>query len=285
MKTDSARYNQSINKSMSKLKVGIAGVGGRMGRALVEAVLSDAQAELVCASVSPNSSLLGADVGEIAGFGRLNVKTVADLSDALAGTDVLIDFTSPESTLQHLALCAKSATAIVVGTTGFTNVQQDEFNRQAQQLPCVFAANFSTGVNIALELVAKAAKVLGDAADIEIVEAHHRHKKDSPSGTALALGQAAADSLHRDLKQVAVYGREGMTGERERETIGFATVRGGDVVGDHSVQFLCEGERLEIVHKASSRLAFAKGAVRAAHWLKDTKTEAGIYSMSDVLSL
>ena len=270
---------------MSKVTIGIAGVAGRMGRALIEAVESEPYTQLVCASVSAASSLVGADVGEIAGLGKLGVCAVSNIEEQLAGTDVLIDFTSPQATLKHLELCKESNTAMVIGTTGFDKTEKAEFDRLTGEVPCVFASNFSTGVNISLDLVSRVAQVLGDSADIEIVEAHHRHKKDAPSGTALALGEAVANSLNRDLDEVAVYGREGMTGERDRNTIGFATVRGGDVVGDHSVQFLCEGERIEIVHKASNRLAFANGAVRAALWLKKKERNPQQYSMKDVLGL
>ena len=197
--------------------------------------------------------------------------------------DVLIDFTLPEVMLKNLAFCRKAGKAMVIGTTGLDAAQKQLLAEAGKDIPIVFAANFSVGVNLSLKLLEMTARVLGDDADIEIIEAHHRHKIDAPSGTALRMGEVIADALDRDLQKVAVYGREGHTGARERETIGFATVRGGDVVGDHTVLFACEGERLEITHKASSRMTFAKGAVRAALWLDGR--EPGLYDMQDVLDL
>ena len=198
-------------------------------------------------------------------------------------TSVLIDFTLPEVMLKNLAFCRKAGKAMVIGTTGLDAAQKQVLAEAGKDIPIVFAANFSVGVNLSLKLLDMAARVLGDDADIEIIEAHHRHKIDAPSGTALRMGEVIADALGRDLQKVAVYGREGHTGARERETIGFATVRGGDVVGDHTVLFACEGERLEVTHKASSRMTFAKGAVRAALWLDGR--EPGLYDMQDVLDL
>ncbi|MNF99362.1 4-hydroxy-tetrahydrodipicolinate reductase [compost metagenome] len=196
---------------------------------------------------------------------------------------MLIDFTLPEVMLKNLAFCRKAGKAMVIGTTGLDAAQKQLLAEAGKDIPIVFAANFSVGVNLSLKLLDMAARVLGDDADIEIIEAHHRHKIDAPSGTALRMGEVIAEALDRDLQKVAVYGREGHTGVRERETIGFATVRGGDVVGDHTVLFACEGERLEITHKASSRMTFAKGAVRAALWLDGR--EPGLYDMQDVLDL
>ena len=196
---------------------------------------------------------------------------------------MLIDFTLPEVMLKNLEFCRQAGKSMVIGTTGLDAAQKQLLAEASKDIAIVFAANFSVGVNLSLKLLDMAARVLGDDADIEIIEAHHRHKIDAPSGTALRMGEVIANALDRDLQKVAVYGREGHTGVRERETIGFATVRGGDVVGDHTVLFACEGERLEITHKASSRMTFAKGAVRAALWLDGR--EPGLYDMQDVLDL
>lgn len=265
---------------MSQLRIALVGVNGRMGRALVQAVNDDPHAVLSAAFVRHGSSLVGADAGEVAGVGKVGVK-LSDQFDVNA-FDVLIDFTRPEATMDYMAACVTANKPIVIGTTGFSADQLEDMSLLAEVLPMVFAPNFSVGVNLLIGLVAKAAQVLSDY-DIEVIEAHHRHKVDAPSGTALRLGQAAADALGRDLSTCAVYGREGITGERPREQIGFATVRGGDVVGDHTVLFAGIGERVELTHKASSRLTFAQGAVRAAHWL--IQQPAGLYDMQDVLSL
>ncbi|WP_226701977.1 4-hydroxy-tetrahydrodipicolinate reductase [Microbulbifer elongatus] len=266
------------------VNIAITGFGGRMGRVLAEAVTfaeQEGRAKLSGAIVRPGSSLVGADAGEVAGLGRNGLAIVDSLGQA--EFDVLIDFTSPEATLDNAAYCAEHGKAIVIGTTGFTPGQKAQMLSAGDSTPLCFATNFSTGVNLCFNLLETAARVLGDDVDIEIVEAHHRHKVDAPSGTALSMGEVIADTLGRDLSRVAVYGREGQTGARERDTIGFATVRGGDVVGEHTVSFLADGERIEITHKASSRLAFARGAVRAAIWL--TGRAAGQYDMRDVLAL
>ncbi|WP_323845363.1 4-hydroxy-tetrahydrodipicolinate reductase [Microbulbifer magnicolonia] len=264
------------------VKIAITGFGGRMGRALAEAVAQSDMAELTAAIVRPGSSLVGADAGEVAGLGR-NGLAIVDSLEA-ADFDVLIDFTAPAATLANAAWCADHGRPMVIGTTGFDTKQKAELLSRAQKVPLCLASNFSTGVNLCFNLLETAARVLGGDADIEIVEAHHRHKVDAPSGTALSMGEVVADTLGRDLSQVAVFGREGQTGARERDTIGFATVRGGDVVGDHTVMFLADGERVEITHKASSRLAFARGAVRAALWLAGDRWP-GHYDMRDVLGL
>jgi 4-hydroxy-tetrahydrodipicolinate reductase len=258
----------------------LVGVNGRMGRALVQAVQEDQQAVLSAAFVRSGSSLVGADAGEVTGAGRLGIALSDDFD--VNQFDVLIDFTRPEASMRYLDVCAAAGKPMVIGTTGFSAQEMDVMADAAKEIPIVFAPNFSVGVNLLLGLVAQAAKVLTDY-DIEIIEAHHRYKVDAPSGTALRLGQAAADALGRDLASCAVYGREGITGERDRNQIGFATVRGGDVVGDHTVLFAGLGERVELTHKASSRLTFAQGAVRAAHWLQGRK--AGLYDMQDVLGL
>ncbi|MNC40930.1 4-hydroxy-tetrahydrodipicolinate reductase [compost metagenome] len=216
-------------------------------------------------------------------MGRIGVPISDDLSKVVDEFDVLIDFTHPSVTLKNLAFCRKAGKAMVIGTTGFTPEEKQQLAEAGKEIPIVFAANFSVGVNLCLKLLDTAARVLGDDVDIEILEAHHRHKVDAPSGTALRMGEVVAQALGRNLQEVAVYGREGQTGARERQTIGFATVRAGDVVGDHTVLFAAEGERVEITHKASSRMTFAKGAVRAALWL-DGRVP-GLYDMQDVLEL
>ncbi|PKM29221.1 MAG: 4-hydroxy-tetrahydrodipicolinate reductase [Gammaproteobacteria bacterium HGW-Gammaproteobacteria-11] len=264
-------------------RIAVIGAAGRMGKTLIEAVGQADGAHLSAAIERPESTLVGADAGELAGLGRLNVTIAGDLRAVLDDFDVLIDFTHPSSTLVNLEFCRAAGKAMVIGTTGFSDEQKQLLVDAARDIPIVFAPNFSVGVNLCLKLLDMAARVMGDEADIEIIEAHHRHKVDAPSGTALRMGEVVADALGRDLAKVAVYGREGQTGARERETIGFATVRAGDVVGDHTVLFATEGERVEITHKASSRMTFAKGAVRSALWLSDRAP--GLYDMQDVLSL
>lgn len=264
-------------------RIAITGCNGRMGRVLVQAVTLNPDACLSGATARPGSSLLGADAGELAGIGRLEVTVVDRLEGVIDQTDVVIDFTTPEATLANAELCAAKSKALVVGTTGFSAEQKAALLAYQERMPLVIASNFSTGVNLCFKLLKIAAEVLGDDVDIEIVEAHHRHKVDSPSGTALSMGEVVADALGRDLDEVAVYGRQGQIGPRNRDTIGFATVRGGDVVGDHTVMFMAEGERVEITHKASSRMSFARGAVRAAVWLKGQG--AGLFDMQDVLNL
>jgi 4-hydroxy-tetrahydrodipicolinate reductase len=265
-------------------RIGITGAAGRMGRTLVEAITAAGDGlELTAAIERPESSLLGADAGELAGQGRNGVPVVGSLAEALPLIDVLIDFTLPSATIANVEECAEAGVAMVIGTTGFTPDQQAQIDSAAARIPICKASNFSTGVNLCFKLLDMAARVLGDDVDIEVYEAHHRHKIDAPSGTALSMGQVVADALGRDLDKVAVYGREGQTGARERDTIGFATVRAGDIVGDHTVMFAAEGERVEITHKASSRMSFARGAVRAAGWLASQGT--GLYDMQDVLEL
>jgi 4-hydroxy-tetrahydrodipicolinate reductase len=259
------------------------GAAGRMGKILIEAVGQAEGARLTAAVDRPDSSLIGADAGELAALGKIGVVLAGDLNAVLDQFDVLIDFTHPSVTLKNLEVCRKAGKAMVIGTTGFSVEEKQLLADAAKQIPIVFAANYSVGVNLCLKLLDTAARVLGDEVDIEIIEAHHRHKVDAPSGTALRMGEVVANALGRDLQKVAVYGREGQTGARERETIGFATVRAGDVVGDHTVLFAADGERVEITHKASSRMTFAKGAVRAALWLQSQP--AGLYDMQDVLGL
>ena len=265
-------------------RIAVMGAAGRMGKTLIDAVQQRSPlCGLTAAIVRPGSSLIGADAGELVSLGRLGVALSANLQAVADDFDVLIDFTLPDVMLKNLEICRQFGKAMVIGTTGLSPVQKQLLAEAGKDIPIVFAANFSVGVNLSLKLLDMAARVMGEDADIEIIEAHHRHKIDAPSGTALRMGEVIADALGRDLQKVAVYGREGHTGARERETIGFATVRGGDVVGDHTVLFATEGERLEITHKASSRMTFAKGAVRAALWLEGR--EPGLYDMQDVLEL
>ena len=264
-------------------RIGITGAAGRMGRTLIEAIGQVEGLSLTAALESPDSTLLGADAGELAGQGKNGVAVDASLELAIDKIDVLIDFSVPDATMANVALCVEHGVAMVIGTTGFTDEQQREIEKAAGRTPICKASNFSTGVNLCFKLLDMAARVLGDDVDIEVYEAHHRHKIDAPSGTALSMGQVVADALGRDLQKVAVYGREGQTGARERDTIGFATVRAGDIVGDHTVTFAAEGERVEITHKASSRMSFARGAVRAAGWVAEQKP--GLYDMQDVLGL
>lgn len=264
-------------------RIAVMGAAGRMGKTLIEAVSQAEGAQLSAAIDRADSSLIGADAGELVGLGKVGVTLAGDLSAVIDDFDVLIDFTHPSVTLKNLEVCRQAGKAMVIGTTGFTPEEKQQLSEAAKQIPIVFAANFSVGVNLCLKLLDTAARVLGDDVDIEIIEAHHRHKVDAPSGTALRMGEVVADALGRDLQKVAVYGREGQTGARERETIGFATVRAGDVVGDHTVLFAADGERVEITHKASSRMTFAKGAVRSALWLQGRS--AALYDMQDVLGL
>jgi len=238
---------------------------------------------LAGATERPGSSLIGADAGELAGLGKLGVSIVDDVAKIVRDIDVLVDFSSPAATIEHIKVCAANDTAIVIGTTGFTAEQDAVIKQSSAQIAICKASNFSTGVNLCFKLLDIAARVLGDDVDIEVIEAHHRHKVDAPSGTALSMGGVVANALGRDLAEVAVYGREGQTGARERDTIGFATVRAGDIVGDHTVMFAADGERVEITHKASSRMSFARGALRAARWV--TEKPAGMYDMQDVLNL
>lgn len=265
------------------IRIAINGAAGRMGRCLIQAVEQTEGLELSAAIDRADSSLLGADAGELAGVGKLGVAITSDAETATANSDVLIDFTLPEVTMALLPHCAANQCHLVIGTTGFSAEQKSTIKQAAQQVSMILAPNMSVGVNLSLKLLDIAARVLGNDVDIEIIEAHHRHKVDAPSGTALRMGEVIADALGRDLKTCAVYGREGRTGERDRNTIGFATVRAGDIVGDHTVMFAAEGERVEVTHKASSRMTFALGAMRASSWLMAQQT--GLYDMQDVLDL
>ncbi|WP_038051423.1 4-hydroxy-tetrahydrodipicolinate reductase [Thioalkalivibrio sp. ALJ1] len=260
------------------IRIAIAGASGRMGQNLVQAVDEHPEARLGAASERPGSDSIDQGVGQ-----EGQVRVVDDLARVADDFDVLIDFTSPQATMQHLDLCARAGKALVVGTTGLDAEQEQRLRDAGRDLPVVYAPNMSVGVNLTFKLVELAARALGDSVDVEILEAHHRHKVDAPSGTALKLGRVVAETLGRDLEHDAVYGREGQTGARDRRTIGFATVRGGDIVGEHTTLFAGDGERVEITHKASSRTVFASGAVRAAVWLAGAGN--GLFDMQDVLGL
>lgn len=264
-------------------RIAVTGAAGRMGKVLIEAIDEADDLTLGAAIVHPESSLIGADAGEMAGIGKNGVAMAGQIGDVVGAFDVLIDFTFPDLTLENLAFCSENGKSVIIGTTGMTDAEKEQVRVAADKVPVVFAPNMSVGINVMINLLKTAASVLGDDYDVEIIEAHHRHKKDAPSGTALRLGEAVADALGRDLKECAVYGREGFTGERSRQEIGFETIRAGDVVGDHTVLFATMGERIELTHKASSRMTFAKGAIRAAQWLQGKP--AGLYDMQDVLSL
>ncbi|MDP7592672.1 MAG: 4-hydroxy-tetrahydrodipicolinate reductase [Litorilituus sp.] len=265
-----------------KVKVAILGCSGRMGRNLIQAAHEHESIELVGGSVRASSSFAGFDLGELAGIGTIGLKASTTL-EALCDADVFIDFTAIETTIENINWCQQYQKALVVGTTGFTDEQLQVIEKSGEKIPLVLAPNTSVGVNLLFKLLEITAKAIGDYTDIEIFEAHHRFKKDAPSGTAVKMGQVIADTLGRDLNKCAVFGREGISDERDRETIGFATVRAGDIVGEHTAFFADLGERIEITHKASSRMTFALGAMRAACWLSNA--ENGFYDMQDVLGL
>ena len=267
---------------MNKRNIVLSGVGGRMGKALIEAVSLNDNAILTGALEHAASPILGQDAGLLVGK-QTGVSVVADMATALENAQVVIDFSRPDGTLKLLDECVKRNIQMVIGTTGFDEDGKAKIRQAAEKIAIVFAPNFSVGVNLLFALIDQAARVLNDGYDIEVIEAHHRHKIDAPSGTALRMGEVLANALGRDLKQCAVYAREGVTGERDPNAIGFATVRGGDIVGDHTALFATDGERVEITHKASSRLTFANGAVRSAVWLANKNN--GLYDMQDVLGL
>ncbi|MGH8704129.1 MAG: 4-hydroxy-tetrahydrodipicolinate reductase [Burkholderiales bacterium] len=264
------------------MKIAIAGAAGRMGRTLIEAVLGDSGLALAAALEQEGHAALEQDAGELVGR-RCGVKVRADAAGAVAAADVLLDFTRPEGTLANLEVCLRAGKAMVIGTTGFSEDGRRRIAEGARRIPIVMAPNFALGVNAAFKLAETAARILGDAYDVEIVEAHHRHKVDAPSGTALQLGELVAKALGRDLARVAVHGREGVTGERPAKAIGFHSVRGGDIVGEHSVIFAGSGERLEVVVRSQSRMSYALGALRAARFLRGRAP--GLYDMQDVLGL
>ncbi len=264
-------------------RVAIAGAAGRLGRTLIQAVSEDSGLKLGAAVERPGHSMVGADAGELAGVGRLDVPVADSLAEVVEAFDLLIDFTVPAAALRAVEVCRAAGRQVVIGTTGIDAAGVESIRAAAGDVAIVMAPNMSVGVNLVFRLVEQAARVLGNDADIEIIDLHHRHKIDAPSGTAVRLGQIVAETLDRNLQEVAVYGREGETGARDRRTIGFETIRAGDVVGEHTVLFGAMGERVEITHRANSRMNFARGALRAARFL-ETRS-AGLYDMQDVLGL
>lgn len=268
---------------MDAIRVAVAGAGGRMGRTLIAAVHATEGLRVTAATEHRDSALVGVDAGDLVGIGTIGAPVRPDLDEVLADFDVLIDFTTPRATMHHLELCRDARCRMVIGTTGLTPEQRETVSEAAIDTALVLAPNMSVGVNLCFKLLDLAARVMGDDVDIEVIEAHHRHKVDAPSGTALRMGEVVADALGRDLDKVAVYGRHGQTGARERRTIGFETIRAGDTVGEHSVWFAADGERVEIAHKATNRMTFARGACRAARWI--AARERGQFDMQDVLGL
>ena len=266
-----------------KTAVGVFGANGRMGRSLIEAVTGDEDVSLSCAFVRPDSTLAGIDAGTLIGHAPMGTLLTCHTAEYNDATEVFIDFTLPEALAGHIQWCRKQRKAMVIGTTGLNERQLALIDEAAADIPIVFAPNMSVGVNLMINLLQTAAEVIGHQCDIEIVEAHHRFKQDAPSGTAMKFGEVIADKLNRNLSEVAVYGRQGIEAQRSRETIGFSTIRAADIVGEHTVMFADMGERLEITHKATSRLTFAKGGIRAAKWIKDKP--AGLYDMQMVLGL
>ncbi|WP_298905960.1 4-hydroxy-tetrahydrodipicolinate reductase [uncultured Psychrobacter sp.] len=273
----------SQQENKQSINVGVIGAGGRMGRMLIEAVQENPQTTLNAAIERQGSSLVGADAGEVAAIGRLDVQIVDDLKAVINDIDVLIDFSLPDATEQNMQICAANKVAMVIGTTGFNEQQEQVLTEASKQIAIVYAGNYSTGVNLSLKLLGMAAKAFGNDADVEVIEAHHKHKIDAPSGTAYMMAEAVAEARGQNLKDVAVYGREGQTGERKAGSIGIHAIRGGEIIGDHTVMFIADGEVVEITHRARARMTFAAGAVRAATWV--IKQEIGQYNMQDVLGL
>ena len=265
------------------IKVGVIGAGGRMGRMLIEAIQENAQTMLNAAIERECSSLVGADAGEVAAIERLDVQIVDDLVSVIKDIEVLIDFSLPDATEQNMQICAEHNVAMVIGTTGFNEQQEKVLQEASKKIAIVYAGNYSTGVNLSLKLLEMAAKAFGTDADVEIIEAHHKHKIDAPSGTAFMMAEAVAEARGQNLKDVAIYGREGQTGEREKGSIGIHAIRGGEIIGDHTVMFIADGEVVEITHRARARMTFAAGAVRAATWV--IQQGNGQYNMQDVLGL
>lgn len=265
------------------IKAIVAGAAGKMGGRNIHMVHQTEGIELVAAFERQGHPAIGQDVGEVVGLGRLGIPVSEELESIVKKGDVVIDFTYHTSSVEHVALAAKHQKAIVVGTTGFTPEEMKEIQKMAKKVRCVLAPNMSVGVNVLYRIVQDAAQVLGEGYDVEIIEAHHRLKKDAPSGTAVKLAQVLAETLGRDLGKVGVYARHGMIGQRTDDEIGIQTVRGGDIVGEHTVLFAGMGERIEIIHRAHSRDNFARGAVRAARWIVNQKN--GLYDMQDVLGL
>lgn len=265
------------------VRVGVCGAAGRMGKTILEVCNDTAGVEIAAAIEHNESPLIGIDAGEVAGLGKLGVLLSDDISSVTDNFDVLIDFTFAASVPDNVEKCRAAGKNMVIGTTGLAGEQKEIIKKAAEEIAIVFAPNMSIGVNLCFKLLETAAGVIGENADIEIIEAHHREKKDAPSGTSLRMGEVIAATLGRDLKECAVYGREGHTGIRDKKTIGFETIRAGDIVGEHTVMFATTGERVEISHKATSRKTFSSGAVRAAQWVDSRDT--GLYDMRDVLEL
>ena len=261
----------------------VAGAAGRMGRTLIQALDASSTLVLSGAVELAESQFVGADAGELSGIARKSLAVSDSLSPLLGDADVLIDFTVADATDHNVAACEAMSCSLVLGTTGLSPATQRRIVSAAENIAIVQAPNFSIGVNLCFELLDTAARILGDDVDIEISEAHHKHKVDAPSGTAIAMGEVVARALGRNLADSAIYGREGVTGERERSTIGFQSIRAGDIVGEHTVMFAAEGERVEITHRAASRMTFARGALRAAEWI--TSQPPGLYGMRDVLGI
>ena len=265
------------------VRVGVCGAAGRMGKTILDVCNETDGVEVTAAIEYGESPMLGIDAGEVAGIGKLGVLITDDISSIADQVDVIIDFTFAASVSANIKKCVSSSVKMIIGTTGLTNDDHEQIKLASNKIAIVFAPNMSIGVNLCLKLLEMASQVIGNDADIEIIEAHHRHKKDAPSGTAIRMGEVVANTLGRNLKDCAVYGREGITGERDKNTIGFETIRAGDIVGEHTVMFATDGERVEISHKATSRKTFASGAVRAAQWLATKKS--GLFDMQDVLNL
>ena len=280
--SDTRATMSDVRADTGEMRIAIAGASGRMGRMLIESVLAAPDARLTGAIDVTGSPAIGRDAGEALGR-PTGVLVTDDIAAALSQADLLIDFTRPEGTLSHLSFASRAGVRMVIGTTGFDETGKAALVQAARTIPIVASPNMSVGVNATLNLLDMAARILAQGYDIEIIEAHHRHKVDAPSGTALKMGEVVAAALGRDLAEVAVYGRHGVTGERDPSSIGFAAIRGGDVVGDHTVLFAGLGERIEISHKASSRHGYASGSLRACRWL--LSREPGLYDMQDVLGL
>ncbi len=283
--TQNPEQNQA--QPSATFRIGILGAGGRMGRMLIQACEKNPETKLTACIDRAGSSLIGVDVGELVGIGKLGVAIGDDLEAVMADIDVLIDFSLPESTVKAVQICQQHKVAMVIGTTGLDDEQNAIVNQASQEISIVYAGNYSTGVNLSLKLIELATKAFGDSVDIEVVEAHHKHKVDAPSGTAYMMAEAAAKARGQQLKDVAIYGREGQTGERKQGTIGIHAIRGGEIIGDHTVMFIADGEMVEITHKARERMTFATGAVRAAVWSaqKNAQGTVGRFEMTDVLGL
>lgn len=281
--TQSTQQEPNQSTQPQAVRIGILGAGGRMGRMLIEATQLNPNTSLAAAIEYAGSSLIGVDTGELVGTGKSGIAITDDLTKVIDGLDVVIDFSLPDSMTSAVQLCQQHHTTMIIGTTGLSDAQNAAVDKASEEIAIVYAGNYSTGVNVSLKLIEMAAKAFGDSADIEVIEAHHKHKVDAPSGTAYMMADAAATARGQELKQVAVYGREGQTGARTQGSIGIHAVRGGEIVGDHTVMFIADGEIVEITHKARQRMTFAAGAVRAATWV--VNQPAGRYDMQDVLGL